>query len=803
MTNPAVDYSSFGRPGFPVKMGTKEQQVYQQPGVNEDEEDFSSLGRRATDAQEFSEEDKKSFFNYLTPLGQKFKEKYLTPKEGISSEGKGKSILRTLLQVPTGLFQKYTAPLEMLQPGVIQESLDDIEEYALRHNLSEEEYNKLVEGIYEGANYLGSQSQVENYIEEKTGLPLTPHTRGQELLRLGSFAKGIAPTKASSYAASAGAPALSETLREAGLNEEASDMLALLATGAGIGIGKSAKFKKGAKATGEAISTAAKDIKSSISEGGKPPPPLGGREKRLTKPQKIERFAVPEEIPPGKRSSFEVADRILQNLKQERESQTPQEFSYPRPQKQNANPPPLQDRVTREYADGITQRPTPTRKPTNNESFTQSVLNDVSPYEVTNKLENGTAVKNEVLRVNDEVYSHINDLYNISRELNQGIESVHPELVNYLNREIQRLLQIPDRGSVSNRLLNSMTNIRNRLALVDEEGGVTGYLPISNQDLIAQIQELHQLVDFDFGEGRPKNVFRPLIRNMRQSVERTAAINGAEEAVNSLRRANQAYAEWANTFDNDLITPFRDLSNTEFEKLHDKSLRPADFRALSNILSQSTEGRRLLGSLQREIVDKSLSSYFDNMRNINSRSFNRSLNELTGIIGEEGVNNIRNQFIDYSRRLPNQARILKRYPEETSKTTNAVAKVTNLTPEQIEAKFNTRSGIREMRERLNKTDRQRQLFKEYQDQKILDILYEGEVKKSPTGTDLKRVINNKKNYELLREFVGEREAAALRHAAEALGDRTFSPENINKFAKTVGKIILKGKIYKLLKALPL
>jgi hypothetical protein len=49
-------------------------------------------------------------------------------------------------------------------------------------------------------------------------------------------------------------------------------------------------------------------------------------------------------------------------------------------------------------------------------------------------------------------------------------------------------------------------------------------------------------------------------------------------------------------------------------------------------------------------------------------------------------------------------------------------------------------------------------------------------------------------------MVGEEEAKAMRRASEALGNRIFTKQNIKTLGETTGKIILKGKIYHLVRA---
>lgn len=779
MTNPVIDYSEFGSRA--TKSQPKEQQEYQQPPPrNEDEIDYSEFGTPASSTAEVTPQDRQNVFQYIKGIGKDFYSKYLAPKDGGEEEGIGKGLVRNLAQLPLGLFQKATAVLEMLQPGVIQESLDDIEEYAIKNHLSEEEYNKLVSGIYEGAQYLGSQSQVEEWIEEKTGAPLVPRTRAQELLRLGSFAKGITPGKMQSYAAATGVPAASIALEESGFTPEAADTLALLTSP--LSMFGASKISK------SPISFPQKSI-NKLGEGGE----VGSAapRKKLSKPQKIERFAVSEEIPPIERSSFEAAEDILQEVERGKSKPPPLETM-------SRSPSSLRGRVSLSNEPGSGVAEVPRTLPFTKEGLENSVLNPISNSKVYRKSNAGKSLQNEIIDISRKNYEEVGKLYDRVRDLNSNLEYTHQNLATQLNATIQQLEKIPSKSTVTKKLIKTSQEILDKIATTSE-GEVTGLRPIPNNVLIDQIQQLREIINFDFPEAKVENQFKPIIRNIEESLFSTTKAEGNAPAVESLLEANAAYRQWKDIFDNEKISPFRRRSNHQYVKLYENSLRTDDFNALRKILAQSPEGDAWLKILQREIVEDALDPFFNNPKKIGEKKFYETIGGLEDIISSTDTAAVSSKMQEFKNRKLNR-RVEKL--GSFSKENKALSKLSGLSPEQIEAKFNTRSGIRDLRETLNKTEQQRKLFQKLQDQKILDMLYEGEVKKNPTGTDLQRVLNNKKNYELLREMVGTREAEAMRNAAEILGNRTFSPENLRKYAKIAGRIVIKGKIYRLLHVLP-
>ena len=135
---------------------------------------------------------------------------------------------------------------------------------------------------------------------------------------------------------------------------------------------------------------------------------------------------------------------------------------------------------------------------------------------------------------------------------------------------------IPRPSGVENQLLAAIDDILGETAVI-ENGIITGYIPINSQRLIRQVQSLRRSVDFDFAHGQPKNIFRPVIREIQDSVIREAQTAGLPEAADALIDANEAYREWTTTFNNDYINQYRDISNRSYTKLYDKILKSDAF----------------------------------------------------------------------------------------------------------------------------------------------------------------------------------------------------------------------------------
>jgi hypothetical protein len=106
-----------------------------------------------------------------------------------------------------------------------------------------------------------------------------------------------------------------------------------------------------------------------------------------------------------------------------------------------------------------------------------------------------------------------------------------------------------------------------------------------------------------------------------------------------------------------------------------------------------------------------------------------------------------------------------------------------ITPEKAMQLSKTPTGLKKLRADLGE-----KVFEDIGKYRVRDIYYGGNVKKIPTGKELKAAINKSDNYSILSEILGEKETADLLEAAEKVGDREASIENIQKIIKKVGVV---------------
>ena len=395
------------------------------------------------------------------------------------------------------------------------------------------------------------------------------------------------------------------------------------------------------------------------------------------------------------------------------------------------------------------------------------------------------------MTADEAAYQEVGNLYDVSRELNSTVNTIHPEMVQNLLNMAEEIRSIPRPSGVQNQLLRALDDIIAETATI-EDGIVNGYRPINNQRLIDQVQSLRQVVDFDFAHGQPKNIFRPAIREIQSSVIREAQSSGNAPAAEALQEANAAYREWTTTFNNDYINPYRDISNRSYSKLYDKIKSSDDFVVVRDIIGDTAQGREILGAAQRDIVEKAVKPFIDNPRNISQRALDKTIRELEPVLNPGQIEGIREEITTAQRVFPKKIRVMQ-MPEKVPIDIKAIQKYTGKTPESIEAMGNTRSGIRELKKDLSSTSRGRDLFDKFSDKRIEDILREGKVKADYSGKDLARVMNNKKNFELISELTSPELANELLKDATKLGNKIITSENLKKIgAKAIQYKILKG-----------
>ena len=461
----------------------------------------------------------------------------------------------------------------------------------------------------------------------------------------------------------------------------------------------------------------------------------------------------------------------------------------------------LQGRVTAGGED-IGVRPTTERiRPSATESNLENVLDRVHVNELGNKRIAGETLKNTVMDLDNARYSYVNDLYTDANALNANVQTFHPELAHQLQTRLDEIERIPHPSTVQQNLKRSTRNILNSIAEI-EEGVIVGYRDINNKVLIDQIQSLRQIVDFDFEHGSPKNIFRPLIGDIQESVYQAAANAGDARAAQSLARANQEYGTWTREFNNDYINSYRDTTNQSYEQLLDKNLKPDHFNVVRNLAGNTENGREILGAIQREYVEKKLNDFVKNPYLVRSRAFRKTMTELESILTPEQLNAVRTEMesqvpasfrrtakpkVKPEMPKPAKPRDLQKELDVISKDLKAAEKYTGKTTAKIRELSDTTEGVAQLKQDLSRTKNGEQIFNKLAKEKIQNIVYGGKIKSTLKGSEIYDILNQEKNYALIEAYTSPEEAAAALDMAEKLAKKKFTLENLSKISKKAGK----------------
>lgn len=500
-------------------------------------------------------------------------------------------------------------------------------------------------------------------------------------------------------------------------------------------------------------------IQTTINQGEGPPPQSMylTEEKALNKLQEAEIAARPPEPspPPGP----------FQQIKTSQAQQ----------------PPSLQGRVTPQQSRqmGLTISVTP-RNPTTRET----VLN-IFPNRIENTTHAGRAATAQIRELDAAAHERVNALYARSRELNSALSEIRPELIQSLQNRIAEINRIASPSTIQRRVRREAQAIMNRYVTFDGEGNITGYVPVSNQDLIDQVQSLRQLVDYDYAHGNPSGIFRPLINDIEGSIIHSERMAGGQEAIEALGEARNEYREWTQTFNNDYVNPFRNETNHDYSKNFKSLLDSDNYNVISPILEQTPQGQVLNQSIRREIVEKKLGKFIDDPRGADPVVFDKELRELQPVLTPQESTRIRNDFNAGRQRL--QRRVTNQTPQKAQEglpknLDKVVEKYTNKKPEAIEKLMNSRSGIRQLREDLGKTEKTKEIFNELSKQKIRNILED--VK---TGRDLNIKMKNYANREIFEEILGEEAVSDILEASEKAGAEELASEEWKKKMIKIGK----------------
>ena len=480
-------------------------------------------------------------------------------KQSVPEEGEIKSNFRSILQLPLGLLKKFTYTADLIKASILESGREDMREM-MREDpemFNEEAFKKALESSSE---YMPTQDFIEQYIESKTGAPLTPKTETQKKIRTATETASFVPGKLLSAASipgrvvAAGAqPIGKDVLESMGVPENIAEPVSQVGA---VALGSRTKIPS---------------FKSTQSE-------LSAAKAKSISPQKI-----PEKAP-----KIESAKQIQKDLGIEI---------------------PLVEK---------------------GRTYKQKIGKSISEGQFPNSSIGGKALHSEIQELDNIEYSKVNELYAKSRSLNKNIVADHPGLIKNIEQRLDDLAQIPSLSGPQKELQKSLNEVLDRISVDTRQGRIPS--KISNQSLIDQITSLRHKIDYDFAHGSPKNIIKPFIKDIQESIKSTAASNPS--AYKALKDADTSYAEWADKFDNDYVRHLRDRTNKSYTKSYKAATDIDEFVALKSTLNKSTKGQAILKSMQRDIVEEKLSKFIHDPKKIGSEEFEKTMSELSIVLDE-------------------------------------------------------------------------------------------------------------------------------------------------------------------------
>jgi hypothetical protein len=446
----------------------------------------------------------------------------------------------------------------------------------------------------------------------------------------------------------------------------------------------------------------------------------------------------------------------------------------------------LKGRISKEGQDiGIRPSPTSEVQPT----LRNKIGNIFSKNEISNPYEAGQSNTKAIRATADADRKIVNDVYTKNDLLNENIETLQPSLLNFIENQIRELEQIPQLSGPKERLLNSYRKVKDTLGEFDKSGNLINLKPISNKVLLDQAKELRYSVDYDF-VNNPTKIYTPFIDELQAGAERGAQYAGNKGAYESNVAARTAYREWSETYNNDYIRKYRDLSS----------------------------------ATRRELINKHIDKFISNPTKALGEEFEIALKELEPVLKPGEAQEIRQEIVKARKNpvvkgklqekieKPKEQKLKKQIEEvnipksptkkeitesvkipikekvKETRDMKAIAKKMKVETEQVKKMTETPTGINKLKKELQKTEPGKKLLNKTADYKIRDLLHEGKVRQNFNGDEFFKVMNEQKNFDIISEFFGENTAIELLDVAQKIGKNRMRWDNAIKYTKKIGAI---------------
>ncbi len=275
-------------------------------------------------------------------------------------------------------------------------------------------------------------------------------------------------------------------------------------------------------------------------------------------------------------------------------------------------------------------------------NISEEIPKSISPERIKNTTSAGMDLEKSVGGIYKKLTAQERKAYDISKIANQAVEGIHPELVAELETFLTEAENIIDPSAPLKRYIESTRKILNEISERTPNGGLIGYKPISNQKLINQIQEYHQIPKYDFPTDTKTGIFKTLTNKLTEAVDRTAA--KFPEANKAWKAAKRKHAEKADLFDPDSVSKWTKLADKKYSKEFISTINVDDIRQLEPVLKLSKEAQKLLQQMKRELVEKTLEENFSVGTRFDKKQIARKIAELEPVFTPEEIKVVEKLF---------------------------------------------------------------------------------------------------------------------------------------------------------------
>jgi hypothetical protein len=650
--------------------------------------------------------------------------------------------------------------------------------------LNKEQYMKNVELAQKTGP---TPANITKTIEDITGLPIEPHTEGQKIVRnlleFATFSPGKAVQKTNT-ALKAGA--WSSYFKAAGLPEPISDLTGFIFS----------KYKF-PDIIPEKISSFPKKGTTTVL-GKEPPPELG-----------------PPGEPTGGRPGEPTTINITPTEKAERLIKNPRLTNViPEHEMVEKIKPLIDNQLNRK----LTKPPNivplkfeanqPVYRP-NTFQLERDVGNSITNVKIPNSSTAAKSVQYQINKLSNRDNKIINDAYKKSRSENR-IPTERYDLVNQLENLIVEMGTAPvpskvrkDVINISKQLIKTATKTKS----IDGKDFVT-YIPMTNEQLISQIQSNNEKINHDYIQGRPTNTYKLLNKILDSSIQSTEGIN--PQGVESYNNAKKLYADWANVFQSNEILKWRDPSNQNFAKLL-RSIEDVDqLRIIEPILTRSSKGLQIYESVKRDFIEKKLRPFINNPSKIDSLEYNDTMKELSQILSARQRSDVENILYDALDNLTSHENSLRQYQQAKKDHSELLKGQNNQLKEwktkikndnknlpyhsdaQITNDLKSVPGLKRLEKNIISSSRGRQLFDEIKQYAAERLLTNGKINPSDKAESLVSILNDVEKRAFLEFTLGKETVRDLIEIVNNIPkiNKTLSTVSQHfRFAKSIAKLV--------------